>query len=162
MRLKFSRLSIRWRLTLWNTLALACVLSLLGGLVFWLLRQTHERIDRALEERAERALLKLDQSLLQQLEHLKADPQVQAETRKRLAHWIYEFKEHDNIFCVIYDQAGRAILKTDEMPMQSVSQAPAEVGEPQYREAAIPVLGRQRILHGRLRAGAEDYAIFLF
>ncbi|MBI3410632.1 MAG: HAMP domain-containing protein [Planctomycetes bacterium] len=156
------RLSIRWRLALWNTFALACVLSLLGGLVFWLFRQTHERIDRALQERAEHALLNLDQSLLQQFQQLKNDPQVQTDMPKRLAHWIYEFKEHDSFFCVVYDQTGRAILKTEEMPSQSAPEPPREdLTAPQYQEVSIPVLGRQRVLQGRLHAGSENYAIVL-
>ena len=87
------RLSIRWRLTLWNTLALASVLLCFSGLVYFLLRHAlYEQIDRTLlfEEA--------------QLEH---DERLVGQPAERLRYWIDEFMEHDKSFCVVYDSAGR-------------------------------------------------------
>ena len=77
------RLSIRWRLTLWNTLALALVLVGFSALVYWLLAE-------ALNER-------LDRSLLAELNELEKDDRMANRRDERLRHWIYEFKEHENI-----------------------------------------------------------------
>src|SRR5262245_11768714 len=96
-------LSIRWRLTLWNTLALAVVLLAFGALVRGLLAHAHGRIDRSLQERAESALGRVNRSLLAELKSLKQDPEMAGDPDRRLRHWIYEFKEHENIGCVVYD-----------------------------------------------------------
>ena len=48
------RLSIRWRLTLWNILTMALVLLGLGALVYGLLARTlYQRIDRSLQTELE-------------------------------------------------------------------------------------------------------------
>ena len=45
------RVSIRWRLTLWNTLALAVMLACFAALVYGLLRHAlYEQTDRALHD----------------------------------------------------------------------------------------------------------------
>ncbi len=47
-----TRLSIRWRIALWNTAAFAVVLLGFGVLVYSLLRETHyDQVDRILESR---------------------------------------------------------------------------------------------------------------
>ena len=48
------RLSIRWRLTLWNLAVLAVALVGMGGLVYGLMWQTlYQRIDRSLQTYAD-------------------------------------------------------------------------------------------------------------
>src|SRR5213079_3209134 len=96
-------LSIRWRLTFWNTLALAVALALLGGLVWGLMARTHQRIDHTLRERATAALRRVDQSLLGQVRQVQQDGRMGTDSPARLRYWIHEFKEHDNTFCVVYD-----------------------------------------------------------
>src|SRR5262249_4668145 len=154
------QLNIRWRLTLWYTLALASALCLFGGSIYLLFQQMHERIDRALEERVEHALGHVDQSLMQQLRQLQNDSQIQNEPIKRLSHWIFEFKEHVNIFCVIYDSTGKVVLRTQEMATVSVPAA-ASLAAPGFHEADIPVLGKQRVLRGALHVGKEKYGVVL-
>src|SRR5713226_8377887 len=103
-------LSIRWRLTLWNTLALAIVLLGFSMLVYGLLRHAlYERIDRSL------------QSQLQELEQ-KSNPD--------LPYWIKEAKEHQNISCVIYDSGGKVFERTTELPATSIpSVQPSTTGD---------------------------------
>src|SRR5262249_44267281 len=74
-------LSIRWRLTLWNALALGAVLLGFAALVYALLRHAlYERVDRAL--RTEFREL--------------AEEQAADDYEGRLRHWIDELKEHEN------------------------------------------------------------------
>src|SRR5262249_1601904 len=112
--------TIRWRLTLWNTLALACVLLLLGSLVYVLLLRTRQRIDHALEERVTHALEHMDQSLNQTFKQLQDDGRLADDPATRIKYWIFEFKEHNNIFAVVYDAAGKILFRTEELAESSV------------------------------------------
>jgi len=65
------RLSIRWRLTLWNTLALAVLLLGFSVLVYALMAHAlYEQVDRA---------------LLAEAEQLRRDDRLQSQPEKRLA-----------------------------------------------------------------------------
>ena len=65
------QLSIRWRLTLWNTLGLSVVLLGFGILVYALLaRALYQRVDR---------------SLLSELQELEQDPRMAAQREARTA-----------------------------------------------------------------------------
>ncbi|HEY7307967.1 MAG TPA: heavy metal sensor histidine kinase [Gemmataceae bacterium] len=139
------RLSIRWRLTLWNTLALAVVLLSFSALVYLLLRRAlYEQIDRALL--AEHAQLVHDERLTEQ-------------PTQRLQHWIDEFQEHEKYFCVIYDRAGQVVLATPELAADSIPPSPPPTGETHFRTRSLPIVGRQRELAAPLRAGGEDLLV---
>src|SRR5712691_7112489 len=98
-------LSIRWRLTLWNTSALAVVLLGFGGLVYGLMRHAlYERVDRSL---------------------LTAWQELEQKPNQDLVYWIKEAKEHQNLSCIVYDAAGNVVARTEEMPATSISAAPA-------------------------------------
>jgi heavy metal sensor kinase len=147
------RLSIRWRLTLWNTLALAALLLGFAGLVYALM--VH-----ALYEQTDRALL----GGYRQLEHddrlarAVSDP----EANDRLEYLIRELKEHNNIVAVVYRPAGPVRARTEELAQDSVPAAPpAPDGEPRLGDRTVPLLGRQRALVGRLRLGKEDATVLL-
>jgi heavy metal sensor kinase len=134
------RLSIRWRLTLWNTLALAGVLLGFAALVYALMAH-------ALYEQVERPL----RSGFRQLER-----------DERLTYWVQELKEHNNIFCVVYGPDGQVRARTEEMAAESVPAAPQPpAGEPRLRDLTVPALGRQLVLEGRLRAGGQDCTVLL-
>jgi heavy metal sensor kinase len=154
------RLPIRWRLTLWNTLALAVVLLGFGGLVYALLGRAHERIDRALLERAERSLARVDRLLRAELQTLEQDNRIAAEGDKRLRYLIHEFQEHEKVFCVLYGPGGTVHERTRELAAQSVPPAPpAPPGEPRFSEETIPILGRQRVLTTRSRLGGKRFTV---
>src|SRR6267378_3691117 len=108
-------LTIRWRLTLWNTLALAVVLLCIAGLVHVLMRRTQQRIEQALQERVTAAEQRTDQLLAGELGHLDHDDQLVANPGQRLRFWIGEFKEHHNIYCVVYEPGGTVLARTEEM-----------------------------------------------
>src|SRR6266851_1562719 len=100
-------LSIRWRLTLWNTLALAVVLAGFSTMVYGLLaRSLYQQIDQGL------------QAAFQGLEKER-----EPKTRAWLQHEIKELKEHQDFFCVVYDAAGEVYERTEELAKESVPPA---------------------------------------
>lgn len=135
-------LSIRFRLTLWNVLALGVMLTAFSILVYALLRQAlYERTDR---------------SLTQELEELKRNPS------QDLAHWIHEAKEHQNISCITYDPAGNVAARTEELPEASVGPTPRLQRPRQLLTADVPVIGRQRVLSAPVRVAAGERTVVLF
>jgi heavy metal sensor kinase len=137
------RLSIRWRLTLWNTLALAVVLVGFSGLVYLLLRHAlYEQIDR---------------TLLAQQAQLEHDERLSEQPVERLRYWIDEFLEHEKNFCVIYDDAQEVFLKTPELASDSVPTDPLPGGRLRFGTMMLPIVGHQRVLAAPLRAGNREF-----
>jgi heavy metal sensor kinase len=142
------RLAIRWRLTLWNTLALAGLLLGFAVLVYALTAH-------ALYEQ-------VDQGLLSGYRQLARDERLVTATEARLSYWISELKEHNNIFCVVYGPEGRVRVRTEELSTASIPAAPqAPAGEPRLRDVTVPVLGRQRALEARMQRGEQDLTVLL-
>jgi heavy metal sensor kinase len=142
------RLSLRWRLTLWITLALAAVLLGFGALVYGLLRS-------ALYER-------LDETLRHQWRDLEEDRRLATERDARLRYLIDEFEEHEHGFCIVYDQEGKVHLRTEQLAADSVPPAPpTSTGGPSYADVTLPVIGRQRTLVGSLNLGSREYTVLL-
>jgi heavy metal sensor kinase len=133
-------LSIRWRLTLWNTLGLAVMLLAFAALVYALLRHAlYEQIDRR---------------LLGAVGQLGQDPRTADEPDERLRHWIYEWREHENLTAVAYDAEGKVLARTEQLAADSVPPAPSvPSGEHRLQDRAVPILGRQRVLEDGLRLG---------
>jgi two-component system heavy metal sensor histidine kinase CusS len=134
------RLSIRWRLTVWYTVALAIVLVGFGCLVYTLLA-------RSLNQR-------IDQSLLAEFQEIENKPDP------NLPYWIKEAKEHENIACIVYDPEGRVYARTEELPADSIptpstfSAAGSAVGD-----VTLPIIGHQRWLKKSLRLGGKELTI---
>ncbi|HYT89752.1 MAG TPA: HAMP domain-containing protein, partial [Gemmataceae bacterium] len=139
------RVSLRWRLTLWNTLALGAVLFGFGGLVYGLLQS-------ALYER-------LDRTLLDEWEQLKQDRRLAAARDERLRYRIHEFDEHHHGFCVVYDATGKVHERTEKLAEASIPPAPAADTEPRLFDATLPILGRQRALCASLTVGKERFTV---
>jgi heavy metal sensor kinase len=138
-------LSIRWRLTLWNTLALAVVLAGFSGLVYALLRH-------ALYEQ-------LDRTLLAEQEQLRRDDRLAGQAHERLRHWIDEFMEHEKNFCVVYD-GDQVHLRTPELAADAVPPAPRlGPGSQQFSTQTLPIIGRQRVLAAHLPAAGRDFTV---
>ncbi len=142
------RLSIRWRLTLWNTLALSVVLIGFSALVYGLLAQAlYERVDR---------------SLLAELSELEKDDRMASQRDERLRHWIYEFKEHENIFCVVYDSSGKVHERTAELATNAIPAIPSiSAGERVHANISPEIIGRQRMLASRVRLGDQEFIVLL-
>jgi heavy metal sensor kinase len=139
------RVSIRWRLTLWNTLALAAVLVGFGALVYGLLRSAlYERIDR---------------SLRTEWEELKQDRRLGTDPDERLRYRIHEFDEHQHGFCVVYDQQGKVRERTEKLAEVSIPPAPAGDDPPRFFDVTLPAIGRQRALCGSLKVGEREFTI---
>jgi heavy metal sensor kinase len=141
-------LKIRWRLTLWNLLALGVVLLGFATLVYGLVARTLYQ--------------QLDRKLLAGFQQAEQDSRLAGDRDERLRHWIYELKEHENVFCVVYGPRGEVMERTVELAADSVPAAPL-VGEnvPRWHDAAVPIIGRQRVLETQLHIGGQDHPVIL-
>src|SRR2546425_2445326 len=139
--------SIRWRLTVWNTLALAVVLAGFSALVYGLLaRSLYQQID---------------QGLLAALQGLEREREA-SRTRGWVQHEIKEFKEHQDFFCVVYDGVGSVYERTEELAAESVPPTPRPSADgPRFENLTIPVISRQRALSARLRLGDAEFTVLL-
>jgi heavy metal sensor kinase len=140
------RWSIRWRLTLWITLALAVVLLGFSALVYgFVAHALYEQVDR---------------SLLAESEQLRHDGRLAGDPAGRLRYWIDEFWEHEKFFCVVYDSQGRVFARTAELAADSIPAGPpAATDGLQFDSRTLPVIGRQRALAERLRVGGEEFRV---
>lgn len=141
-------LSLRWRLTLWNTLALAVILLGFAVLVYGLLnRALYQQIDR---------------NLWSEFQEMGEDHRLRTEGEARLRHLIAESKEHENYSIVVYDAEGRVVALTKELAAESVPPAPAiGPGETRFHDANLPAGGRQRCLAGQVRPGDSEWTLVM-
>src|SRR5215831_15218351 len=140
------KLSIRWRLTLWNTLGWAVMVLAFAALVYGMLRHTlYEQIDSR---------------LLNALGQMEQDGRMLTEPNKRLHHWICEWHEHEKLSAVAYDPDGNVWERTEQLAADSVPPAPSiPRGEHRLQDWAIPILGRQRVLESSLALGHRPSTI---
>ncbi len=141
------RLSIRLRLTLWITLAVAVVLTCFASLVYSMLRH-------ALRQQTDR-LLQASFGLL------RGDPRVDTAAPERLRYWIEEYQEHQNLLCAIYRPDGTLFAKTEGVAESSLPSPPPSTGERWVYDETLPVIGRQRIMAERHRFGGQEYVVML-
>jgi two-component system, OmpR family, heavy metal sensor histidine kinase CusS len=139
-------LSIRWRLTLWITAGLAVVLLAFGALVYGL-------VAHALYQQVNR-------SLLAEHQQLRHDDRLGSDPRGRFRHWVDEFREHEQYFCVVYDSRGGVVVRTEELPEESIPAAPdLAPGQTRLDDLTLPVIGRQRALSTRVEAGGDHFRV---
>jgi two-component system, OmpR family, heavy metal sensor histidine kinase CusS len=143
------RLSIRWRLALWNTLALGVVLTCFAVLVDAMLRHALQ--------------VQVDRLLQNALAQLRNDHSVRTDTDKWLRDWIEEFKEHHNFLCVIYQPDGALYAQTPGLAEQMAMPAGLREGadEGRWSDEQPPASGRRRILAERIRIGEREFVVVL-
>jgi heavy metal sensor kinase len=143
-----SRLSIRWRLTLWNTAALAVLLLTVGSLVYALLRHAmYEQLDRV---------------LLAQFGELVHDERIESDPESRLRHWIDEFHEHVGMYSVIYDADGSVFARTEQLAEQSVPIGPnGHVNPPEFGSRELPLVGWQRTMTRSFETDGRQLVVML-
>ena len=97
-----NHLPIRWRLTIWNTAAVAGLLVAIGVTVYVLFRALlYGQTDRLLES---------------QFAHLQTDPRMKQDPQRRLRYWVREFHEHAGFCCIVFDATGRIFTRTENLP----------------------------------------------
>ena len=138
------RLTIRWRLTLWITLALGVTLTCFAILVYGLLRQ-------ALFEQT-------DLSLRSALGQLKGDPRANTATDERINYWIEEYKDHLGLYCVVY-RNGAAHAWTVGLNEKSLPPVPVNSAETWTDEVELPIIGRQREMVERMQLGGQEFVV---
>ncbi len=142
------RLSIRARLTLWNTLALTAVIAVFAILVYLLFRHAlYEQTDR---------LLRIA------LGKLKGDSRVETATDDRINFWIEEYRDHQHLSCVVYRPDGTVLARTPELMPNGFPPFPAGIGELAEYDADLPVVGHQRVMAERQRIGGREFIVLLF
>jgi heavy metal sensor kinase len=141
------RPSIRWRLTFWNTLALAVVLSCFAALVYGLLRN-------ALFEQTDRLLLAA-------LGQLRGDPRAGGDPEGRIRYWIEEYQDHLGLLCVVYRADGTRHAATPGLADESLPPAPASTAERVVFSGVLPGIGRQRVMTERMRLGRQEFVVVL-
>src|SRR5260370_265572 len=117
-----------------------------AALVYGLLRHAlYDQVDRKLQDA---------------WGQLAQDQRMAAEPDERLRYWIYEWKEHENLSAVVYDLDGKVRERTEQLAADSVPPAPV-VGADEHgpQDKAVPILGRQRVLRGRLRLGDRQVTL---
>ena len=140
------RSSIRWRLTFWITLALMIVLTCFAALVYGMLRHAlYEQTDRFLQSG---------------FGLIREDSRNETATDERLRYWIEEYKNHQNLLCVIYRQDGTLLARTAGLAEESLPPH-AATGDPQVYDALLPRIGRQRVMAEPIRFGEQECVVVL-
>ncbi len=144
-----SRLSIRWRITLWNTAAFAAVLTGFGVLVYSLLRETHyDQVDRTLESRYREVVKD---------ENLAANPE------ERFRFWVRKFGKHIEMFGIVLDAGGNPVAEAEQLkdtPHPPVPRGPSS--ELQFDNLTLPRLGHVRRLSAVVPTEHGSYTLMLF
>jgi heavy metal sensor kinase len=97
--MNYARLNIRWRLTLWNAIAFALILTAFGFVVYSLLRDAHfTMLDKALGRRAS--------SLVEALQKGKA-------TDRAISEWITRFGNHGEYQAFLIDDNQKTLAATE-------------------------------------------------
>lgn len=143
-----TRISIRWRITLWNTAAFAIVLVGFGCLVYELLRKTHyDQVDRGLSSRYREIL---------QDEALTANP------RRRFNAWVRRFGKHIEISGLVFDEEGRVVARAEQLSSNIQLGSPTNsVAEPRFDSLTLPRLGHMRRLTVAVPTDHGPYTLML-
>jgi heavy metal sensor kinase len=141
------RLSIRWRLTCWITLALAVVLACFAVLVYGMLR--HALYDQT------------DRLLTAGFGQLARDPHAATATDERLRYWIEEYQHHQNLLCAIYRSDGVLHAWTEGFSADQMPPSPAGNQERWVYDTVLPNGGRQRVMAERVRLGGREFIVML-
>jgi heavy metal sensor kinase len=141
------RWSIRWRLTLWNLLAVALVLFVFAALVYGL-------VSHALYE-------KTDQDLLAGARLLEQDQRLTSEGAPRLKYLIEELQDHQNLACIGFSPGGAVLARTQVLASDSIPSCPPASSGRLFRDVTLPIIGRQRELATNVRVGSDDVAVVI-
>lgn len=125
--------SIRWRITLWNTAAFAVVLLGFGFLVYTLLKQTHyDQMDRGLSARFRQVL---------------QDEKLGEEPKERFRYWVRKFGKHIEMSGLVLDKEGHPIARAEQLASAQKLPVPSGVSsKPRFDNLTRPELGEVRRL----------------
>ncbi|MBI3464435.1 MAG: HAMP domain-containing protein [Planctomycetes bacterium] len=142
-------LSVRWRMTLWNTSASAVVLLGFGLLVYWLLRDVHYG--------------QLDRRLAGLLREANWPGQPDAEISQGIHDWVRRIEKRRDISAAVHDQRGALVACT-----QTLAPYADRLGSPRPATAqlhfdtlALDGLGRMRRMTAPIAAGDQSYTVML-
>lgn len=141
------RLSIRWRLTLWNALAFACILIAFGLGVYLLLRQTHfQMLDKALNQRAQLLATPLENRV----------PAAEA-----IGEWIARFGEHGEYSAFVRDSHQHTVGATDGLTEDDVERLLPQVVYADHGTLQDAIYGRLRYAARELNLHGQPYRLYV-
>ncbi len=144
-----SRISIRWRVALWNTTAFAIVLLAFGVLVYTLLRGTH--------------FAQIDKGLLARTTQVLSDPEVSDEPQKRFAFSVRKFGKHVEISGVVLNSAGEIVAQDQSLSeIASTELTAATTSEPTFDTLHVPHFGHARRVRVQVPTAEGPYTLMLF
>jgi heavy metal sensor kinase len=137
------RLSIRWRLTVWNAVGVAAVLVGFAGLVYLLAQQ----IFRQQADRTADAGFRL----------VETDPRMAADPAKRAGYWVREFDEHMGVLAAVYGPDGSPLAAHPGVGGRGFPTS----GVPGRRLEADRDGHRWRVADGTVRPGGHELRVVL-
>jgi heavy metal sensor kinase len=140
-------LTIRWRLTLWNSLAVAVVLACFAAIIYGLLWRT--LIDQT------------DRYLASAIDQLHNDSKIANDLDGRLDHWAEEFKDHLNLLSAIYRADGSVQASTPGMDASIFPRMSGETLNRQRQFVDLDGFGRYRMVAERVRIGGREFGVVL-
>jgi heavy metal sensor kinase len=142
------RISIRWRIALWNTAAFAVVLLGFGLLVYSLLRQTH--------------YAQVDRMLLARYREIADDDRLPGAPEERIQSWVRKLGQDADIAGVALDHQGRRIAQAEQLANSAEVTFPAEATEtPQFENLSVAGWGQARRLAVRVPTPRGDFSLML-
>lgn len=138
-------LSIRWRLTLWNTLSTAAVLIVFAVIVYWSLRRAF--------------ITQVDRNMESAFGQLLNDRKLANETEPRMLHWVEELQDHLNVLSVVTFDDGQEFARSTGEANRSL---PKNAGDREPSTIELASLGRFRVMRRTLQAGSRTFDVSLF
>lgn len=140
--------SIRWRITLWNTAAFAVVLAGFGFLVYTLLKQTHyDQVDRGLRNR---------------FQEIRGDQELAANPEQRFRYWVRKFGKHIEMSGEVWDKNGNVIAQAEQLAATPRLAVPSRVSsDPRFDSLALSGLGEVRRLTAEVPTDQGTFTLML-
>jgi two-component system, OmpR family, heavy metal sensor histidine kinase CusS len=137
------RMTVRWRLTLWNALGVAVVLGGFAGLVYGLVaRATYQQADRTADTG---------------FRLMATDPKLAADPDRRIGYWVHEFDEHMGVLAAVF-RADGSVVAAHPGAGRWTADGPPAAGR---WTAADPDGHRWRVAVETVRAGDQDLTVVL-
>lgn len=143
-----SNISIRWRVTFWNTLAFAIVVVGFSVIVYSLLRQTHYN--------------QLDKQLVARLDELLNDPELQMQPAQRLNFWFHKPGKHVEIKGIAFTKSGNPVASSEGLEASRSAGLEVQPGSKRFDSLEIGQGERNRRLVAIEQLGEEILEIQFF
>lgn len=143
-----TQVSIRWKVTFWNTVAFAIVVICFSLLVYSLLRQTH--FDQ------------MDEQLAERMDQLLNDPEVERRPEQRLDFRFHKLGKHVEIKGIAFARDGKLVAAAEGLAAARPSGTELQKGVRKYETLQFGDGERYRRLITITQVGERPLEIQLF